>query len=68
MADTPDISEATRLLAEQAGLAKALKLFPDGVKAAIERGSKPIGDPPKGHVPTASPAPVFNPAAFEGRK
>ena len=68
MADTPDISEATRLLAEQAGLAKALKLFPDGVKAAIERGSKPIGDPPKGLVPTASPAPVFNPAAFEGRK
>jgi hypothetical protein len=68
MSDAPDISEATRLLAEQAGLAKALKLFPDGVKAAVERGLKPLGDPPKGHVPTASPAPVFNPAAFERTK
>jgi hypothetical protein len=65
MADASDIPEAARLLAEQAGLAKALKLFPDGVKAAVERGTKPLGDPPKGHVPTASPAPVFNPAAFE---
>jgi hypothetical protein len=68
MADTTDSSDATRLFAEQTGLAKALKLFPDGVKAAIERGLKPIGDPPKGHVPTASPAPVFNPAAFEKGK
>ena len=68
MGDASNISESTRLLAEQAGLTKALKLFPDGVKSAIERGSKPIGDPPKGHVPTASPAPVFNPAAFEGKK
>ena len=65
MADASDIPEAARLLAEQAGLAKALKLFPDGVKTAIERGLKPLGDPPKGHVPTASPALVFNPAAFE---
>ena len=68
MSDAPNISESTRLLAEQAGLAKALKLFPDGMKAAIERGLKPIGDPPKGVVSTASPAPVFNPAAFEGKK
>jgi len=65
MSDASNISESTRLLAEQAGLAKALKLFPDGVKSAVERGTKPIGDPPKGYVPTASPAPVFNPAAFE---
>ena len=68
MSDAWNNPESIRLLAEQAGLAKALKLFPDGVKSAIERGSKPIGDPPKGHVPTASPAPVFNPAAFEGKK
>jgi hypothetical protein len=68
MSDASDISESNRLLAEQAGLAKALKLFPDGVKAAIERGLKPLGDPPKGHVPTASPAPVFNPAAFDKGK
>ena len=68
MSDALNNPESIRLLAEQAGLAKALKLFPDGVKAAIERGLKPIGDPPKGLVPTASPAPVFNPAAFEGKK
>jgi hypothetical protein len=68
MSDAPDISESTRLLAEQAGLAKALKLFPDGVKTAIERGTKPLGDPPKGYGPTASPAAVFNPAAFERKK
>ena len=64
----PEISDTVRLLAEQAGLAKALKLFPDGVKPAVERGLKPLGDPPKGHVPTASPAPVFNPAAFDKGK
>ena len=68
MSDTANVPETTRLLAEQAGLAKALKLFPDGVKAAAERGLRPVGDPPKGHVPTASPAPVFNPAAFEQQK
>jgi len=65
---TPDNADTVRVLAEQAGLSKALKLFPDGVKAAVERGTKPLGDPPKGHVPTASPAPVFNPAAFEREK
>ena len=65
---TPEISDTVRLLAEQAGLGKALKLFPDGVKNAVERGLKPLGDPPKGHVPTASPAPVFDPAAFDGKK
>ena len=68
MSNASGIPEAIRLLAEQAGLAKALKLYPDGVKAAAERGLKPVGDPPKGHVPTASPAPVFNPAAFEQKK
>jgi hypothetical protein len=68
MSDASDLPESTRLLAEQAGLAKALKLFPDGVKSAAGRGLRPLGDPPKGHVPTASPAPVFNPAAFEQKK
>ena len=63
-----DNSDTVRVLAEQAGLAKALKLFPDGVKSAVERGIKPLGDPPKGYNPIASPAPVFNPAAFEGKK
>jgi hypothetical protein len=68
MSDASDILESTRRLAEQAGLDKALKLFPDGVKSAAERGLRPLGDPPKGHVPTASPAAVFNPAAFERSK
>jgi hypothetical protein len=68
MSNASNVPEITRLLAEQAGLAKALKLFPDGVKSAAERGLKPVGDPPKGHVPTASPAPVFNPAAFEQKQ
>ena len=52
-------------MAEQHGLGKALKLFPDGVKAAAERGQKPLGAPPKGNSPIASPAPIFNPARFE---
>ncbi len=68
MSDASDLPESTRRLAEQAGLAKALKLFPDGVKSAAERGLRPLGDPPNGHVSTASPAPVFNPAAFERNK
>ncbi len=61
----PENPEHLRLLAEQHGLQRALKLFPEGVKAAAERGLRPLGDPPGGHVPTASPAPVFNPARFE---
>jgi hypothetical protein len=64
----PEISDTIRLLAEQAGLNKALKLYPEGVTGAVERGLKPLGDPPKGHMPTASPAPVFNPAAFDKGK
>jgi hypothetical protein len=54
-----------RVLCEQAGITRALELFPDGVKAAAERGLKPIGDPPGGISPIASPAPVFDPARFE---
>jgi dihydroorotase len=58
-------SESVRLLAEQHGLAKALKLYPDGVKAAAERGVKPLGDLPKGTTSISSPAHIFNPARFE---
>ncbi|MGH6740954.1 MAG: hypothetical protein ACREDY_18355 [Bradyrhizobium sp.] len=57
-------AEQLRLLCEQAGLTRALELFPDGVRAAVERGLKPIGDHP-GVSPIASPAPVFDPARFE---
>ena len=57
--------ETVRLLAEQHGLSKALKLFPDGVKAAAERGLKPLGELPKGTTSISSPAPIFDPARFE---
>jgi hypothetical protein len=65
MNESPKIPESVRLMAEQHGLGKALKLFPDGVKAAAERGLKPLGAPPKGNSPIASPAPIFNPMRFE---
>jgi hypothetical protein len=65
MSDAPKIPETIRLFAEQHGLAKALKLYPDGVKAAAERGLRPLGALPKGTTSISSPAPVFNPARFE---
>jgi hypothetical protein len=60
------ISEAMRALAEQQGLQRALQLFPDEVRAAAERGLRPLGDPPGGLPPIAHPAPVFDPAQYEG--
>ena len=65
MNDVSKIPEAVRLLAEQHGLGKALKLFPDGVKAAAERGLKPLGELPEGTTSISSPAPIFYPARFE---
>jgi hypothetical protein len=65
MSDAAKLPEHIRLAAEQHGLAKALRLLPDGVKAAAERGQKPLGNAPKGNSPIASPAPIFNPARFE---
>jgi hypothetical protein len=65
MSDASKVAESVRLAAEQHGLGKALKLFPEGVQAAAERGSKPLGDPPAGNSSIASPAPIFNPARFE---
>ena len=65
MSDASKIHEAVRLAAEQHSLAKALKLYPEGVKAAAERGLKPLGALPKGATSISSPAPVFNPARFE---
>ena len=64
MSDASD-NEAVRLAAEQAGLGKALKLFPDGVKAAVERGTRPLGAAPKGTPSLLHPAPVFDPRRFE---
>lgn len=68
MSDALKAPEHVRLLAEQLGLGKALKLFPDGVNAAYERGTRPLGDAPKGTSPIASPAPIFNPTRFESQK
>jgi hypothetical protein len=65
MSDTAKSPEAVRLMAEQRGLAKALQLYPEGVKAAAERGLKPLGDLPKGTTSISSPAHIFNPARFE---
>ena len=68
MSDVSKNSETVRLLAEQHGLSKALKLFPDGVKAAAERGLKPLGELPKGTTPISSPASIFNLARFESEQ
>jgi hypothetical protein len=65
MSEAPKIPEAVRLMAEQHGLAKALKLYPDGVAAAAERGLRPLGELPDGITSISSPAYIFNPARFE---
>jgi hypothetical protein len=68
MSDASQIPDAVRMAAEQRGLGKALKLFPDGVKSAAERGLKPLGDLPKRTTSISSPAPIFDPARFEPSK
>ena len=65
MSDASDIPEHVRLAAEQAGLGRALKLFPEGVKATFERGARPLGAPPKGTPALIHPAPVFDAVRFE---
>jgi hypothetical protein len=65
MTDTTKLPDAIRHVAEQQGLSRALKLYPDAVKAAAERGLRSLGAPPPGASPTGSPAPVFNPTRFE---
>jgi hypothetical protein len=68
MAKSADGTKSLRRAAEQAGLLQALKLFPDAVKAAIERGSRPLGVPPNGTPPLLHPAPVFDPVRFETKR
>jgi hypothetical protein len=65
MSETSKVPESVRMAAEQHGLTKALKLYPDGVQAAAERGLRPLGQAPQGSSPIASPAHIFNPARFE---
>jgi hypothetical protein len=68
MSEPSKIPESVRLAAEQQGLGRALKRFPDIVTAAAERGLKPLGEPPAGLSPLASPAPIFDPTRFESHK
>jgi hypothetical protein len=68
MSDTAKIPDTVRFSAEQQGLQRALQLFPEQVKAAAERGLRPLGDPPGGLSPTAHQAPVFDPARYENAK
>ena len=60
-----NIPDTVRLIAEQQGLSRALKLYPDAVKAAAERGLRPLGAAPPGNSPIASPAQVFDPSRHE---
>ena len=65
MSETPKNPDLVQVIAEQSGIARALKLFPDQVRAAAERGLRPLGDLPPGHSATAHPAAVFDPARCE---
>jgi hypothetical protein len=60
--------ESLRLLAQQHGLTRALEKFPDGVKAAAERGMRPVGAMPADNSPITHPAPIFDPATYERGK
>jgi hypothetical protein len=65
MSGEAKVPDYIRAMAELRGLGKALKLYPDGVMAAAERGQKPLGAPPEGASPIATPAAIFNPARFD---
>lgn len=65
MSDKTNPSELAAILAAQQDLERALTLFPDAVKAAAERGLRPLGPPPAGTSALITPAPVFNPLRFE---
>ena len=62
-----DASKAVdvRPLAEQAGLGQAFGLAPEIVATCVERGQYPLTKAPDS--PTATPAPVFDPAGFGPR-
>jgi hypothetical protein len=65
MSDASKVPDDVRRLAEQAGLTRALELFPNEVKAAAERGLRPLGEHSKGVSTSSAPASVFDPARFE---
>ncbi len=69
MSSENKVPEHVRLLAEQAGLQRALKMFPDGVTAAVERGLRPLPTPAGADIsPISAPASIFDPARFESGK
>ena len=45
-----------------------INLFPAGVKAGFERGTRPLGAAPKDTPPLLHPAPVFDPMRFESKQ
>ena len=61
-------NEDLRLLAEQAGLKRALEKFPDGVKAAAERGLRPVGAMPAGNSPITHPGACVQSRAVRARQ
>ena len=61
-------SDVIPVLAELHGLQRAMEKFPDGVKAAAERGLRPVGAMPPGNSPITQPAHIFNPGQFEHSK
>ena len=65
MSDAPISPEQLRLLCEQKGLRVRVKLFPDGVKAAAERGLRPVGDPPGRHLADRLAGAGVDPSRFE---
>ena len=66
MSNADRMPDFARAMAEQHGLQRAFEKFPDGVKAAAERGLRPVGAMPAGHPPLTHPAPIFNPEPYEG--
>jgi hypothetical protein len=68
MSKQPDDADLVPLLIEQQGLERAAKLFPDSIKAAAERGLRPLGAFPPGTPPRIQPAGVFDPVRFEPRE
>jgi hypothetical protein len=65
MSETPKFPDSVPVIAEQSGIARALTLFPDQVRAAAERGLRPLGDLPPGNSAVTHPAAVFDPARCE---
>ena len=49
-------------------LQRALALAPEIVAATAKRGLHPLSKPPAGLTATTSPAPIFDPAAFETKR